>query len=111
MINNSCEFIMRSNEQGALVECVYCKLIEPKYKGTKQCPICHGNTPRFQPLRMMDRYTSGQDILNQIINTEWDREPKKLRDQLISLLNMVDIYHFDLKEALIDKIKNLFEVN
>jgi hypothetical protein len=99
-----------NHEQGCLVDCIYCKYIEPKYSGTLKCPVCHGKSTRFQPARMMDRYTSEQEILSNIFNSHWDEDPQKQRDRLLNLLNLVDLYNFDFKLALINKIKELYGI-
>ena len=102
---------MPHRDQGAIVECVYCKLVEPHLRGTPDCPACHGAAPRFRPMRMMDRETSGREILHHVTTTRWETDPARLRDQLLALLDMVDIYRFDLQEALIDALRDMFHEN
>lgn len=99
---------MAFQDQGATVDCVYCRLVEPGLRGTPDCPACHGAAARFRPMRMMDRETSGREILHQLTTIRWDTDPARRRDQLLAMLDMVDIYRFDLQEALIDAVRDAF---
>jgi predicted amidophosphoribosyltransferase len=94
-------------DQGCMVDCVYCSTIHPEIRedNTKECPMCHGQTPSFRPMRMMDKYTSEMELLHDLFTFENYRENPQLKDFLISLLTKVQIYNFDLKEALISKIQ------
>ncbi len=88
-------------EQGAMVECVYCKFVKPDLKGTELCPQCHGTTPAFKAMRMMDQDTSGQKILHTILDMQYAENYEVLRKDLLHLLTRIDVYNFDLKSALI----------
>ena len=101
---------MRSPEQGTMVDCVYCKYIEPELKGTKNCPVCHGKTPEFRPTRMMDKYTSQMDVLDRIDYYFSKPDKDKNRGDLLNLLTSIDTYQFDIKEALINKIKTEYNI-
>jgi len=79
-----------------MVDCVYCKYIKPELQGTKSCPECQGNTPRFREMRMMDRATSEQDILFSLLEMKFDENYSILRGLLIHLLTLVEVYNFDL---------------
>ena len=93
-------------EQGTNVDCVYCKYIKPELQGTKACPQCHGTTPNFKAMRMMDRTSSGQEILYNILNMEFTENVEKMRADLVHLLTRIDVYDFDLKSAIIHFLQN-----
>ena len=44
-------------EQGTIVDCVYCGLIKPELKGTKKCPRCGGVTRSFKLEGLPDEYS------------------------------------------------------
>ncbi|UYP46958.1 hypothetical protein NEF87_003243 [Candidatus Lokiarchaeum ossiferum] len=88
-----------------MVDCVYCKYIKPDLKGSKFCPECHGNTPTFKAMRMMDRTTSEQELLYSLLNMQFNENYEKLRTSLLNLLTQVDIYNFDMKSALINYLQ------
>ena len=94
-------------EQGTIVDCVYCGLIKPELKGTKKCPKCRGVSSSFKPMRMMDRSTSERELLDQIFSIQMDQEGKLPKDQLINLLTSVGVYNFDFKSALINLIREI----
>jgi len=112
-------------EQGAIVPCGYCGDIYPELKGN--CPVCKGGGPSFRPARMMDRETSSRELLPQIlmlhaleesINGEEGKPGealvKEYRQALISLVEKINLYDFDLKEALAQKLRELdseFEID
>ena len=93
-------------EQGTNVDCVYCKYIKPELQGTKACPQCHGTSPNFKAMRMMDRTSSGQEILYNILNMEFTENVEKMRADLVHLLTRIDVYDFDLKSAIIHFLQN-----
>ena len=92
-------------EQGTIVDCVYCKYIKPHLLKSKDCPQCHGNTPYFKPMRMMDQETSREAILIDILNMEINDDYSEMEKSLLSLLSKIEIYEFDLKSALIHYIQ------
>ena len=96
-------------DQGTMVDCVYCTEVRPELKGSENCPVCHGNTPHFQPMRMMDACTSRIETLNKILHMHPHDDLEPLKTQLLGLLQEVVVYNFDIKEALIDYIKNIEE--
>lgn len=97
--------VKKIREQGTMVDCVYCKFIKQGLKGNKSCPECHGNTPMFKTMRMMDHQTSEQDLLYSILNTKFDEDYTKLRTSLLHLLTQIEVYNFDLKSALINYLQ------
>ena len=92
-------------EQGTMVDCVYCKFVKPELQGTKLCPECHGDTPVFKAMRMMDRSTSEQNILYSLLNMRFDEDYEKLRNSLLHLLTQVEVNNFDLKSAIINYLQ------
>jgi hypothetical protein len=94
-------------EQGTIVDCVYCGLIKPELKGTKKCPKCGGVSSSFKPLRMMDKNTSERELLNQIFRIQMDQDGKIPTDELLNLLTRVGVYNFDFKSALINLIREI----
>ena len=93
-------------EQGTMVDCVYCKYIRPDLHGTDSCPQCHGVSPVFKAMRMMDSGTSGQEILYEVLNMEFTENNEKIRQDLLHLLTKIDVYDFDLKSAVILYLQN-----
>ena len=94
-------------EQGTIVDCVYCGLIKPELKGTKECPKCGGVSRAFKAMRMMDRSTSERELLDQIFRIQMDQDGKIPIDELLNLLTMVGVYNFDFRSALINLIKEI----
>lgn len=102
---------MDFQDQGTYVDCVYCKYIKPKMKNRSQCPKCGGKTPEFRNARMMDKYSSEQHILNKMIEIFGIMGSKSLtneemQDQLLRILTEIDIYGFDCKQAIINRIRD-----
>jgi hypothetical protein len=98
-------------DQGCLTTCAYCTEVHPELNGSADCPYCHGQQTKFRPARMMDRQTSLDEVLHSVLNfaLEMGQElsQERLQFGLLSLLDMVNLYNFDLKEALIQKIRSL----
>jgi hypothetical protein len=86
---------------------VYCGLIKPELKGTKRCPKCGGVSRSFKSMRMMDKNTSGRELLNRIFRIQMNQEGELLKDELINLLTSVVVYNFDIKSALINLIREI----
>ncbi len=93
--------------QGLLLDCVYCNLIHPELKGKKECPHCHGQTPKFKPMQMMDKTSSEHSVMNMIIEMKYTDDLEQYKKDLIGLLTEVEVYNFDLKSALITIIRDL----
>ena len=94
-------------EQGVLAECVYCKYIHPELKGTKNCPKCHGMTPKFREAQMMDKESSQKEILDIILKLEYTNDSSKLKNNFLRLLDIMEIYNFDLRFALVNAIREI----
>ena len=105
-------------EQGLWTECVYCTMVNTEIG--KDCPYCNGNFYYFQPAQMMDKSSSQQMILKSltelkpIFDTYYSNEEDKnnaayLKKMLLGILKDVNIYNFDLKDALINYIRWLEE--
>lgn len=94
-------------DQGCLVDCVYCKWIQPELLHTTKCPLCHGKTPYFQSMRMMDSYTSRREILMDLLEREVgsEKENEWTTSRLLKLLTKINVYDFDLKQAIIELIQ------
>lgn len=92
-------------EQGCLVDCIYCKYIHPEFQNSKNCPKCHGETPYFQPAQMMDQYSSSKHILYRIFELPKDISEEQLYNHVYHLLKEIEIYGYDLKQSLIDYLK------
>ncbi len=104
--------------QGCLTKCVYCTQVRPKMKKA-DCPLCHGRVNHFQPARMMDRWSSWVQVveeLNDSVQQEQEflmkekqskNDAKKLRNELLTLLRHIDIYGFDPRKRLADRIRQL----
>ena len=97
---------MKHPQQGTLVDCVYCKYVRPELKG-EQCPVCHGRTPEFRPARMMDTPTSQMEILQKIEEIYCHKNELDFKQGLLTLLTHIDLYNFDLKDAIINQIRYL----
>jgi hypothetical protein len=101
-----------NQEQGVLMDCIYCKDLYPNRK--ENCPRCKGNRSYFQPAQMMDTNSSQNHILQtmsnffEIFKSEKDQtQALTLKKKAIHLLEKIKIYNFDLKSALIDLIYEL----
>ncbi len=100
-------YIMYMREQGVMADCVYCKYIRPELKGTKDCPKCHGVSPKFREAQMMDKKSSQNRILRHILSLEYTKDLEKLNNDLIGLLDQIDIYNFDFKDAIVNTIREI----
>ena len=94
-------------EQGCLIDCVYCKYIRPDLQGKSLCPKCHGVTPYFQPSRMMDKTSASKMILSGLINNPNQMKLNEEQDFLLNLLKNIEIYSFNLKDAIIQQLRDL----
>ncbi len=98
-------------EQGVQADCVYCKYVRPELKGTEKCPKCHGVTPKFREAQMMDKQSSGHKILRRILALKHTEDLAKLKDDFLGLLDAMDIYNFDLKDAIVNAIRLIEDEN
>ena len=94
-------------EQGCLVECVYCKYIRPELQGKSTCPKCQGNTPYFQSAQMMDKPSAANVLLSELWVNLAHMDENEQRDFLLNWLKKIDIYQFNLKDAIIYRLKDL----
>lgn len=102
-------------EQGTVMDCIYCTKVYPELEGA-ECPKCGGRGPTFRAARMMDRQTSAREIWPRILGL-YETESKleslspeqvqQYRDRLIGVLDQVNLYQFDMKEALLVRIHDL----
>ena len=94
-------------EQGCLVECVYCKYIRPDLQGKSTCPKCQGNTLYFQTAQMMDKPSAANALLSELWDNldNWGEDEQ--REFLLNWLKKIDIYQFNLKDAIIYRLKIL----
>jgi hypothetical protein len=97
-------------QQGAIQSCIFCDLIYPKTKGN--CNECNNSGSGFRSAQMMDRESSSRMILNSMNEIDLSdfheiEEVKMKRERLISLLRDIVLYHFDISEALVTRIKDL----
>lgn len=97
-------------EQGAIQSCIYCDLIYPETKGN--CPECNNSGPAFREAQMMDRDSSSRMILNIMNDIDLSdyheiEETEEKRKKLISLLREIVLYRFDIKDALVTRIRDL----
>ncbi|MHA1785882.1 MAG: hypothetical protein ACTSVY_05170 [Candidatus Helarchaeota archaeon] len=107
---------MRIKEQGVEMECMYCSVLYPEFKG-KSCPVCDGKGIVFQPARMMDEFTSREEIFQDLFEFLRHRDefkldekpdlPQKIKNSAINILKKVVIYNFNMKDALITLIHEL----
>jgi hypothetical protein len=95
------------NQQGTIIDCVYCKYIHPELKGSPDCPMCHGDTPYFKPMRMMDQETAQRDVLKHVFGDRMKKTIPDLKQEILVLITKIDVYKFDLKQALIEYIQYL----
>ncbi|MHA1674689.1 MAG: hypothetical protein ACTSYI_13805 [Promethearchaeota archaeon] len=95
------------NEQGCLVNCVFCSYILPNLKGNDQCPYCHGNSLYFKPMHMMDRSTANRQLLHEIFSQDSPDLYSMQESYAVNLLTKIEAHNFDLKQALIDFLKEL----
>ncbi|MHA1562585.1 MAG: hypothetical protein ACTSPA_10720 [Promethearchaeota archaeon] len=94
-------------EQGCLVECPYCKYIRPDLQGKSTCPKCHGNTTYFQSAQMMDKPSAAKVLLSELwVNLDQMGENEQ-QEFLLNWLKRIDIYQFNLKDAIIYRLKDL----
>lgn len=101
--------------QGAEIQCAYCGVAYPELK--EECPECQGAGGRFKQAQMMDKESSSRQVLDQLLELfqfEHDLREKDDRDLAITyrraLLNMIeniDLYQFDIKDALAIRLKDL----
>ncbi len=94
-------------EQGVIADCVYCKYVRPELKGTKNCPKCHGVASKFREAQMMDKRSSQNRIIRQILALENTDDLQKLKNDLLGVLDVMDIYNFDFRDALINTIRKI----
>jgi len=94
-------------DQGCLVECVYCKYIRPDLKGKSICPKCQGKTPYFQSTQMMDKTSAARVLLSELWVNLDHMEENEQRDFLLNWLKKIEIYQFNLKDAIISCLKGL----
>ena len=115
-LNNS------QKEQGVLIDCISCTIIYPEGE-RPDCPECNGKKKYFLPAQMMDKLSSHKIIMNDLnnllklnvdlnfvfFNTQdlSSDNVNLLKDAYFNLLKKVLIYNFDLKDFLIQNIKNL----
>lgn len=111
-------------EQGAMMDCRYCRDIYPDLKG--ECPSCRGGGPSFRPARMMDKETSLREVLPGVLGL-WELELKireaeesdqdlikHYRNALIRTVEEIGLYDFNIKDALVQRIRDLdqeFEID
>ena len=106
-------------EQGCWTECVYCTEIKPDIGD--DCPFCNGKKTFFKPAQMMDEVTSRAFIFNEILQlynnyTELDdsqADKKKIEryiSSLVSLMQYIKIYDFNIKEAIKEHIYKLEQI-
>ena len=93
------------NEQGCMVDCVYCSSILPNMKWTGQCPYCHGHSPYFKPMQMMDRSTANRQLLFEIFSQDSPELYSMQESYAVNLLTKIEVHNFDLKQALIEFLK------
>lgn len=97
-------------EQGCQTTCVYCTKVHPRLEGT--CPFCHGAQSYFQPAQMMDGPSARSHLLQALFALGAHLQtaaPSKdatedLHKQLVGLLQEIQIYGFDLEQALCECI-------
>ena len=97
-------------EQGAIQSCIYCDLIYPETKGN--CSECDNSGPGFRQAQMMDRESSSRMILNMMNEIDLSdfhdiERAEEKRKELISLLGDVVLYDFNIKGALVTRIRDL----
>lgn len=109
-------------EQGVMTDCIYCTVVYTELRG--KCPRCGNKGPTFKPAQMMDRESSQRAVLDCLfslaggergINNNDDKPAgMAYRRELIGLLKMMTIYNFDLKDAIVARIRDLdreFEID
>ncbi len=103
-------------EQGAIMDCIYCGDIYPNLGD--ECPACQNSEPAFHPARMMDRDSSLRELLPMLLEMHehekqvQQEEPSAerieiYRKKLISMVGKINLYGFDIKEALIQRVHDL----
>ena len=100
---------MENKEQGLYIDCTYCKVIYPEVN-SGNCKRCKGEGGYFRPARMMDKLLSNNyvmEILKPFFkNYDMYAEIDDIaRNKMIDLIEVISIYNFDLKQALIDSIR------
>ncbi len=109
-------------EQGVQTDCIYCNEVYPELKG--KCPVCGNRGPKFTPAQMMDRESSQRAVLDRLlslaegergINNNDDKSAVlAYRREIIGVLKSIVIYDFELKGALVCRIRDLdreFEID
>jgi hypothetical protein len=101
---------MENKEQGVYLDCIYCKVIYPEINSSN-CKRCKGEGGYFRPARMMDKLSSNNyvmDSLKQFFENYdmYEEIDESNRKRMIGLVEIIEIYNFDLKKALIDIIRN-----
>ena len=106
------------NVQGTTTKCVYCTRVRPTIKKS-DCPLCHGRVNHFQPARMMDSWSSWVEVVGELqesVQKETEfmmkekpspMDAKRLREDLITLLRHIDIYGFDPKARIAERIRQI----
>ena len=101
-------------EQGTIMDCGYCKDVYPDLG--KDCPLCHGSGPAFRPARMMDRYTSNSELLQDLywmfelemkMRESGDRSKEAIleyKSDMVRMIEKIGLYQFTLRDALIQRI-------
>ena len=100
---------MEDKEQGVYIDCIYCKIIYPEVNSIN-CKKCKGEGGYFRQARMMDQQTSSNyviDVLNSFFHNVDVHEviDDSVTSQLIGLVELLSIYNFDLKQSLIQIIR------
>ena len=107
-----------NQEQGCMTECVYCTKVRPEIGAN--CPLCKGQRAYHQPAQMMAGELARQHVLQKLLtagtsldtlksasDTEQLQAAQQLRDRLISTLQSMTIYGFDLETSMIELIHTL----
>ena len=100
-------------EQGCMVDCVLCTIIKPKREEGEECPVCHGQIHYFQPARMMDKSTSERELIHNLVWMDRDvlKDEEGLKRVLRGILQDIEIYNFNFREAIINYLKYLYHVD
>ncbi len=105
-------------QQSCMTECVYCAKVRPEIGA--DCPRCGGHRHYAQPAQMMAaeyarehvlqelfRVGSGFETLMSASDEEQSRAAQELHSGLISTLQSMSIYGFDLETAVIELIQSV----
>ena len=102
-------------EQGVQTDCIYCTEVYPELRG--KCPVCGTGGPTFMPAQMMDRESSMRAVLDQLFSLaegeqgicENDDKSAGMayRRELIGVLKSMAIYNFELKDAILARVRDL----